>query len=65
MTGTQLPDCLPKRSFFSPDGESELARHRVAAKLQEFYERYRTVVSRYPVMQDEPGVAAADQTYEG
>lgn len=65
VTGTQLPDCLPKRSFFSPDGESELARHRVVAKLQEFYERYRTIVSRYPVMQDEPGEAAADQTYEG
>lgn len=48
-SGTLVQACLPKMSRFAKDNAYAERRHRVIAKLQEFYEKFRTLVRKYPM----------------
>ena len=49
-TGTLVQACLPKMSRFAKDGAYAERRHRVIERLQAFYDRFRTLVRRYPII---------------
>ncbi|MDM8271847.1 type I restriction endonuclease subunit R [Thermophilibacter provencensis] len=48
-TGTLVQACLPKVSRFAKGNAYGEQRHRVIARLQEFYDRFKTLIRRYPV----------------
>ena len=48
-TGTLVQACLPKVSRFAKGNAYGEQRHRVIAKLQAFYTKFRTLIRHYPV----------------
>ena len=56
-TGTLVQSCLPKVSRFAKGNAYGEQRHRVISRLQVFYEKFRTLIRRYPV-QAEDGVSS-------
>lgn len=52
-TGTLVQACLPKLSRFAKGNVYGEQRHRVISRLQEFYEKFRTLIRRYPVQAED------------
>ena len=52
-TGTLVQACLPKVSRFAKGNAYGEQRHRVISRLQEFYEKFRTLIRRYPVQAED------------
>ena len=48
-TGTLVQACLPKVSRFAKGNAYGEQRHRVIARLQAFYDMFKTLIRRYPV----------------
>lgn len=48
-SGTMVQACLPKMSRFAKGNAYSEKRSRVIARLQDFYDKFRTLVRRWPV----------------
>ena len=48
-SGTFVQKCMPRMSRFAKDNAYAERRHRVIEKLQRFYERFCSLIGRYPV----------------
>lgn len=56
-TGTLVQACLPRVSRFARGNAYGEQRHRVIARLQAFYDKFKTLIRRYPASVEEDDYA--------